>query len=233
MFVSAIVPAAGSGLRLRSSLPKPLVSLNKKPIFIHTLSSLNRHPDIKEIILVVSGNTVGAITQCLKRYKIKKVKELVIGGAARCDSVRNGLKRVSHRAELVLIHDAVRPIIESNMISRIIKEAKKTGAAILGVPIKPTVKEVDMRNRVVRTLRRENVYEIQTPQVFRKDIIINAYKKFSNLRAVDDASLVERLGKTVKVVFGSYFNIKITTPEDLVFARAILKASPHFKGTSF
>ena len=109
------------------------------------------------------------------------------------------------------------------MISRVIKQAAKSGAAILGVPIKSTVKEIGARNRISRTLRRERLYEIQTPQVFQRELIINAYEKFPNVSAVDDASLVERLGKQVVVVLGSYFNLKITTPEDLVFAHAILK----------
>ena len=241
MFVSAIVPAAGLGLRLNPVrntilpkdrtkisngvnrlLPKPLVSLNKKPIFIRTLSTLSRHPDVKEIILVVSSRSLNSTKRYLKKYRIRKIKELVIGGLRRRDSVQKGLSRVSSRADLVLIHDAVRPFIELNMISRVIEEAKRSRAAILGVPIKSTVKEIDARSRVVRTLKREQLYEIQTPQVFQRDLIINAYRKFPNLAAVDDASLVERLGIKVAVVFGSYFNIKITTPEDLVFARSLL-----------
>ena len=223
MFVSAIVPAAGSGLRLNRPLPKPLVKFNKRPIFIHTLSILSRHPDIKEIILVVSSQTLDLTKRYLKKYRIAKIKALVIGGARRRDSVQSGLKWVSRQADLVLIHDAARPFIKLNMISRGIKEAKKSGAAILGVPVKSTVKEITAGSKVLRTLRRERLYEIQTPQVFKRDLIINAYKRFPNLGAVDDSSLVERLGRQVAVVPGSYCNIKITTPEDLVFARAIFK----------
>ena len=223
MFVSAVVPAAGYGLRLGKSIPKPLVSLNKKPIFIHTLSTLSHHPDIKEIILVVSADTLDLAKRYLKKYRIKKIKQLVIGGRSRRESVQNGLRCVSDEANMILIHDAVRPFIELNMISRVIKEAVKSKAAILGVPVKSTIKELAARNRVRRTCKRERFYEIQTPQVFKKDLIINAYRKFPNVSATDDASLVERLGSKVAVVLGSYFNIKITTPEDLVFARAILK----------
>ena len=222
MFVSAIVPAAGFGLRLNRPLPKTLVNLDKKPIFIHTLSVLSRHPNIKEIILVVSSRSLNSTKRYLKKYRIKKVKQLVIGGLRRRDSVQKGLSKVSSQADLVLIHDAVRPFIELSVISRVLKEAQRSKAAILGVPIKSTVKEIDARSRVIRTLRREQLYEIQTPQVFQRDLIINAYRKFPNLAAVDDASLVERLGIKVAVVFGSYFNIKITTPEDLVFARSLL-----------
>ena len=226
MFVSAIVPAAGYGLRLNSPIPKLLISLNNKPIFVHTLSILSLHPDIKEIILVVSRDTLDSTKRYLKKYQIKKIKELVIGGARRRDSVQNGLKWISRQADLVLVHDVARPFIDLGMISRVILEAKKSGSAILGVPVKPTVKEINADNSVVRTLNRERLYEIQTPQVFQRDIIINAYKKFPNMTAVDDASLVEKLGRQVVVVLGSYFNIKITTPEDLIFARSILQEYP-------
>jgi 2-C-methyl-D-erythritol 4-phosphate cytidylyltransferase len=242
MFVSAIVPAAGSGLRLNPvrnttkplggtkisngvnrGLPKPLVKINKKPIFIHTLNTLSRHPDIKEIILVVSGDSLGSARQELKKYRIRKLRDIVIGGPRRSDSVRNGLKLVSSKGSLVLIHDGVRPFIGLGLISRVIKEAEKSGAAIPGVPIKSTVKRINAKSRVIKTLRRQRLYEIQTPQVFQRDLIIDAYREFPNAAAVDDSSLVERLGKRVVVIFGSYFNIKITTPEDLVFAKAILR----------
>lgn len=126
---------------------------------------------------------------------------------------------------MVLIHDAVRPFIDSDMISRVILEAARSGAAVAGMPLKSAIKEIDKSSRVVRTLNRRRLCEIQTPQVFRRELIIEAYGKFPNAAAVDDAALVERLGKRVSVVSGSYFNIKITTPEDLVFAKAILAAS--------
>jgi len=228
MFVSAIVPAAGLGLRLNKSLPKPLVKLNKKPIFIHTIGILSLHPEIKEIILVMSERFLDLTKRYFKRYRIKKIKALVIGGSTRSQSVKEGLKLVSDNADLVLVHDAVRPFIDLDMLSRVIKKANDSGAAVLGVPIKSTVKEINKRFKVIKTLNRQRLYEIQTPQVFQKDLIINAYKSFPNIAAVDDASLVERLGRKVVVVFGSYFNIKITTPEDLVFAHSILK----FKGAS-
>jgi len=222
MFVSAVVPAAGLGLRLNSQVPKPLVELNKKPIFIRTLEVLSRHPDVKEIVLVVSPNSIDSTERYLKKNRIEKIKNLVAGGAKRTDSVRNGLKQVSPEADLVLIHDAVRPFIDSDMISRLIREAEKCGAAVLGVPLKSAIKEIDKNSRIIRTLNRQHLCEIQTPQVFQRELIIEAYRKFPNAAAVDDAYLVEKLGKKVAVVSGSYFNIKITTPEDLVFARSIL-----------
>ncbi|MBU0549079.1 MAG: 2-C-methyl-D-erythritol 4-phosphate cytidylyltransferase [Candidatus Omnitrophica bacterium] len=227
MFVSAIVPAAGLGLRLNSHVPKPLVNLGRKPIFIRTLDVLSAHPVIKEIILVVSSGSLDLTRQHLKKSRTKKIKALVVGGCRRRDSVLNGLSKVSHKADFILIHDAVRPFIDLGLISRVIEEAQESGAAVLGVPVKSTVKEVDRKMRVIRTLKRERLYEIQTPQVFKKDLIVEAYKRFPNAAAVDDAFLVEKLGREVSVVLGSYFNIKITTQEDLVFARSILQGD-HF-----
>ncbi|MFH1678635.1 MAG: 2-C-methyl-D-erythritol 4-phosphate cytidylyltransferase [Candidatus Omnitrophota bacterium] len=229
MFVSAIIPAAGLGLRLNSRIPKPLVRLNKKPIFLHTVGILSSHPDIKELILVVSADNFNLVNSYIKKNKVAKIRDLVIGGGRRRDSVSNGLKRVSREAEFILVHDAVRPFIELDMISRVIQEAKNCKAAVLGVPVKATVKEIDVTGRVLRTLKRQRLYEIQTPQVFQRDLIINAYQRFPNIAAVDDASLVEKAGNKVSVVLGSYFNIKITTPEDLVFAKAILKYQNNLK----
>ncbi len=226
MYVSAIVPAAGLGVRLNNPLPKPLVNLNKKPIFIHTLNVLSRHPDINEINLVVSSRSLKPTKYYLKKYKIKKISALVIGGPKRRNSVENALDKISSKTDIVLIHDAVRPFIDFDMLSRGIKAVKKSGAVVFGLPIKSTVKEVDTQAKVVRTLRMNSLYEIQTPQLFKRELIINAYKRFPNLAAVDDAFLVEELGKKVVVIPGSYFNIKITTPEDLVFAEAILRGKP-------
>ncbi|MBL7081229.1 MAG: 2-C-methyl-D-erythritol 4-phosphate cytidylyltransferase [Candidatus Omnitrophica bacterium] len=224
MFVSAIVVAAGFGLRLNSSIPKPLVRLRDKPIFLYSLSILDSHPEIREIILVVSRGNLSKFERCLKKRPLEKIKKLVFGGARRTDSVKSGLRYVSKNSDFVLIHDACRPFIDSAMVSRLTRETRDSGAAVLGIPLKATIKELDKRGYVRRTLRRENLYEIQTPQVFAKDLILKAYKKrLRRSYVTDDAMLIEKLGLKVKVIPGSYFNIKITTPEDLVFAEAILK----------
>ena len=157
MFVSAVVPAAGYGLRLNSPVAKTLLRLNQKPIFIHTLSVLSRHPHIKEIILVVSESSLRPSIGYLSNHRINKLRHLIIGGLRRRDSVRNGLQAVSPRADLVLVHDAVRPFIDSGMISRVIKAAKISGAAVPGVPVKSTLKEINARGRVIRTLKRERI----------------------------------------------------------------------------
>ncbi|MCM8779926.1 MAG: 2-C-methyl-D-erythritol 4-phosphate cytidylyltransferase [Candidatus Omnitrophica bacterium] len=223
MFVSAVVPAAGFGKRLKSKTPKPLIRIGKKPIFIRTLETLSENDLIKEIILVANKKNLPELRSCLLRYRIRKVKTLVTGGRRRQDSVRNGLKHLNSACVLVLIHDAARPFVTQEIISNAINTAKKFDAAIAAVELKPTVKAIDSRGYISKTLERNRIFEIQTPQVFKKDLIIKAYDRFGHINVTDDSALVEKLSKKIKIVKGSYFNIKITTPEDLVFAEAILR----------
>ena len=219
--LSAIILAAGQGLRLKTIEPKPLVKIGKFPAIIYSLKSLNRHPDIDEIIVVISAGNQKAVVQALRKHSFKKIKAFVLGGKRRQDSVYNGLKAVNINTNWVLIHDSARPFINQKSITKVILAAKKTGAAILGVPVKATIKSIKSKGIVERTLDRSNLWEIQTPQVFKKELIFKAYKESSKMQVTDDASLVEKLGKKVKLVSGSYENIKITTPEDLLFAQAI------------
>ncbi|MDD4899489.1 MAG: 2-C-methyl-D-erythritol 4-phosphate cytidylyltransferase [Candidatus Omnitrophica bacterium] len=223
IYVAAIVVAAGKGTRFNSKIPKPLVKLEGQAVIMHSLAVLSRHPDIKEIIVVVNPSNRGGILKSIEKSAVKKIKALVLGGARRQDSVAYGLRAVSQDASHVLIHDAARPLIEANKISAAINAAKKSGGAVLGVPVKDTIKAVDKKNFVKKNIDRSNLWAIQTPQVFKKELIFRAYKKFTKATVTDDASLVEKLGKNVSVVFGSYDNIKITTPEDLLIAQAIIK----------
>ena len=230
MRVTAILLAAGKGARLRLRLPKPLVKINSKPIIIYSLRALDRHPDIKDIIVVVNlENSQGIISQ-IKQYNINKVCHVIRGGLRRQDSVYNGLKVLNPDTDLVLIHDVARPFIDKRIVSSVIKEGKISSAAILGVPVKATIKKLKAQSSklkgkliVEETLNRNNLWEIQTPQVFKKDLILKAYEKFGGTDVTDDASLVEKIGVKVSVVLGSYNNIKITTPEDLILAKAIAK----------
>ncbi|MFH0913108.1 MAG: 2-C-methyl-D-erythritol 4-phosphate cytidylyltransferase [Candidatus Omnitrophota bacterium] len=234
MHVTAIVLAAGKGLRLRTRIPKPLVEISSQPLIIYCLNILSKHPLIKDIIVVANPGNLKDICNKIRQYRVRKIKDIVLGGKLRCASVMNGLKAIDGRTDLVLIHDGARPFIAKEMVSTVIKTAKRFGAAIVGVPVKATVKQVKSPCRpgrkerskvksVERTLNRDNLWEIQTPQVFKKDLILRAYKKFLSTPVTDDASLVEKSGKSVKVVMGSYFNLKVTTPEDLVLAKAIAK----------
>lgn len=221
-YVSAIVLAAGKGFRFRSKVSKPLAEISSQPAIIYCLDTLSKHREIKEIILVVNANNSQSIAKKVKQYHIKKIRGVIRGGQLRQESVINGLKAISPKADLVLIHDGVRPFIDKKAVSSVIKEAKSSGAAIVGVPVKATIKVVAGRI-VKKTLDRSNLWEVQTPQVFKKDLILKAYKRFGSIRATDDAMLVEKLGARVSIVLGSYANIKITTPEDLVIAEALLK----------
>jgi len=228
MHITAIVLAAGRGLRLKSRLSKPLVEINSQPIIIYSLNTLSQHPDIKDIIVVANSDNLKDIGGKIRRYGIVRIRDVVLGGKERRDSVSNGLDVMDKRTELVLIHDAVRPFIDRKIISSVIKEAKISRAAIVGVPVKATIKQVTghkspvtSRFVVEKTLDRKCLWEIQTPQVFNKDLILRAYRRFANTDVTDDSMLVEKLGVKVTVVLGSYNNIKITTPEDLVLAEAI------------
>ncbi len=219
--ITALVPAAGVGVRMKGAPAKPLLEVKAKPIVIYTLETLQQHPLIDEIVFIFHKDRLEEARVLVKKHKLSKVVRVIAGGATRKDSVRNGLEVVPSRTGLVVIHDGVRPFIDEASITRVIEEARSSGAAVLGVPVKATVKRVDRRQEVDATLRRDELWEIQTPQVFERELIQKAYLRADKTAAPDDAALVEMMGKRVKVVMGSYFNIKITTQEDMVFAEAI------------
>lgn len=220
--VEAIIPAAGRGERLNSKVPKPLVRINSKPILAYALEALAGNKFISRIIIAVSEENREAFKAALRKFRLSKRVSLVLGGRTRQESVAHCLRELGRDTGFVLVHDAARPFIPERLVADCLKEAKKYGAVVCGLPARATLKKVKS-GWVKETLKREDIWEIQTPQVFRKDIILKAYAKFKNISATDDASLVERLGVKVKVIKGSYYNIKITTPEDLVFAKAIAK----------
>ena len=166
-------------------------------------------------------------TDILAPWNLKKVAGIIPGGKERQDSVRAGIEALDGDAELVIIHDAVRPFITAGLIENCIRAAEEEGAATVGVPVKDTVKEVGPDGRILRTCDRSLLWLTQTPQVFRRDIIENAHRAAvrDGFRGTDDTSLVERLGISVRMIRGDYENIKITTPEDLILAEALLAAS--------
>jgi 2-C-methyl-D-erythritol 4-phosphate cytidylyltransferase len=251
--VSAIIVAAGKSNRFsrnnkqwlkggippkagRGKVSKVLVKIDSRPVIYYSLFALNKHPEVDEIIVVASRENSKEINRIVKRFKINKAKGIVLGGKERKDSVLSGLKALSPESSRVLIHDGARPLIDKNTISSVIKASKASGAAITGVPIKPTVKMAYTIWRIAygkrekikglfvkKTLNRDELWDIQTPQVFKKDLILAAYSKFGNRKVTDDAALVEKLKVKVRIVQGSYSNIKITTPEDLIMAEAVLR----------
>ncbi len=220
--LSAILLAAGKSRRFLKRQSKVLSGICAKPVIYYSLSVLNKHPKVDEIIVVASLKNIKEIALIIRKYKIGKAVKVVLGGGERKYSVYNGLKVLSPDTDYVLIHDGARPFINSKMISSSILAARKHRAAVVGVPEKHTIKEIG-RRKAIKTLNRESLWEIQTPQVFKKDIILKAYQNISGYNVTDDAMLVERLGIRPAVVLGSYSNIKITTPEDLTIAEAILK----------
>jgi 2-C-methyl-D-erythritol 4-phosphate cytidylyltransferase len=200
--------------------------LKGKPLIAWTLESLCRPGCVDEVILVVKKQAREKAEKIVRRYGFTKVKKIIPGGRRRCDSVGRGLKAVCPDTDIVLVHDGARPILDQEIIKNTVYCAKKYGAAAAGVPVKPTIKQIDKKGFVRTTLKRDKIWEIQTPQGFKKQIIAGAYKKLDHHKkdATDDAYLVERMGRKVKLVKGSYRNIKVTTPEDLKIAEAILKA---------
>jgi 2-C-methyl-D-erythritol 4-phosphate cytidylyltransferase len=223
--VTAIVLAAGSGVRLASPIPKPLIKIGATPLIIYSLRTFNEHQAIDDIIVTAHHDTRERIIREINRYGISKVRHVILGGKRRQDSVALALRVLPQDTDTVLIHDGARPFVDQRCITTAISAVTYSGAAIVGVPVKNTIKRILPKGRhrclVQETLPREVLYEIQTPQVFQKDLIQRAYKRYGREKATDDAMLVEKLGGKVSVVMGSYSNIKITTQEDLVCAQQL------------
>lgn len=228
----AIFPAAGSGNRMGREISKQYLALGGMPLLVHTLNVFERCPLVDALLVVVPPPDVEAVrTEMLPRWSLKKLAGVIPGGKERQDSVRAGIEALDRETELVVIHDAVRPFITVEIIENCIRAAAEEGAATVGVPVKDTVKEVGADGRVMRTCDRNLLWLTQTPQAFRRDIIENAHRAAvrDGYRGTDDTSLVERLGIAVRMIRGDYGNIKITTPEDLVIAEALLAALPQAK----
>ena len=226
MKVVALIAAAGKGSRMGAREKKPYLILGGKPILAYTLSEFEKCSLIDETILVVSENEIeysrGSIVEA---FKFKKVSKVVAGGLKRQDSVWEGLKALKNYYELVMVHDGVRPFISQEILEKSIHETANHGATVVAVPVKETIKMVSEKAEVLETMDRSRVWAIQTPQTFKYDILKKAYEEAAKdgFYGTDDASLVERLGIKVKIIPGSYENIKITTPEDLALGEAILK----------
>ena len=223
--VSVIMPAAGLSQRMGASVRKPFIMIGDKPVFFYTLEKFSKLKRVKEIIFVVNEKDRSTViekwTDELKAYKVTKV---VTGGERRQDSIYNGLSHLDPDTEVILIHDAVRPLVKNDEIEAVIKSTEEKGAAIVASPMKLTVKKVDSNLDIVETVPRHDLWMAQTPQGFKRDMLVNAYDKIkdTNEEFTDDAEVVEKAGHTVGIVSGSYDNIKITTREDLKLAELLL-----------
>lgn len=224
MQVSAIIAAGGRGRRMNSSISKQFLNIKGHPILYYTLKKFEKMDKIKSIVLVTGADDLDYTREeIIKRYRFKKIR-LVEGGKERQDSVYNGLRELSPQTDIVVIHDGVRPFVPVNIIEKSITAAAKYKAVGVAVPVKDTIKVVDKNHTIKNTPDRKTLWAMQTPQSFTYDIIMRAYEKAmrDGFYGTDDTVLVERLGLPVKIIEGAYENIKITTPEDIVFAETFI-----------
>jgi 2-C-methyl-D-erythritol 4-phosphate cytidylyltransferase/2-C-methyl-D-erythritol 2,4-cyclodiphosphate synthase len=222
----AIIPAGGAGKRLKSHVAKQYLFLDHIPVLVHTLKIFQKSKVIDNIVLALPPDDLVSIRQeIIDKYSLTKVTTIVAGGKERQDSVRNSLSAINGKCDVVVIHDGVRPFVTEKMIRRVVAAAETTGAASAGVKAKDTIKETKKDNMVVATIPRQNLWLTQTPQAFKFELLKEAYKSAHDEKfyGTDDASLLERIGKKVKMIEGSYKNIKITTQEDILIADALMK----------
>jgi 2-C-methyl-D-erythritol 4-phosphate cytidylyltransferase len=220
----ALVPAAGRGLRMGGAVPKQFLSLGGLPLILHSLRVLQASPSIDAIILAVPPSEMDyCLSDIVAAHRFTKVIKVVPGGQERQDSVRHALEAADEDSGIVVVHDAVRPFVTERMVSDVVKAAKATGAAIVALPMKDTVKQVGVDHVIERTIDRRPLWLAQTPQAFRRDWLLAAHRKAhaEGVHATDDAYLVEWCGHAVSVVEGSGENIKVTRPEDMVIGEAI------------
>lgn len=233
MNVVSIIPAAGKGQRMGPGPKKPYLLLNGRPILYYVLAGLDKTTAVAQLIIAVyPGEEEICRKEIIQKFSFKKNIEIISGGETRQDSVRQALNNLPQNCDMVLIHDGARPLISQKMIANAIQATAKWRATAMGVPVKDTIKIVSEDGIIETTPPRQALWSIQTPQTFEKTLILEAYHKAyqDDFKGTDDAGLVERLGIAVKIIRGSYENIKITTKEDLLVAEAILRKGQ--KGTN-
>lgn len=224
--VAAIIPAAGKGIRMGQPEPKQFLALQGDPILIHTLRVFQQIVSIGYIVVVVPAAYRSTVEDLIRHHGLTKVYMVIAGGKERQDSVRAGLGVLPEEVELVLVHDGVRPFVPVSVVESCLQEAENYGAAMVAVPVKDTLKIVSDQKVVEHTVKRDGVWQAQTPQAAAKSLLNRAYRRLALAKehyiATDEAGLLELLGHPVKVVEGSEMNIKITRQEDLTLAMAIL-----------
>jgi 2-C-methyl-D-erythritol 4-phosphate cytidylyltransferase len=218
-----VIPAAGKGKRMKAGRNKLLLELEGKPVIIHTLAVFEADPSCEGIVLSIHPDERSEFEQLLLTYNIQKVYAFATGGQERQHSVYSGLKMLPPESDIVLVHDGARPFITRETIARLARSASDTGAAIAAVPVKDTIKQAE-GGTVSQTVDRANLWSVQTPQAFQMAVLLPAQQKAEEepFLGTDESSLVERTGYSVQIVESDYDNIKLTTPEDLYFARAII-----------
>ena len=221
---TAVILAAGLGKRMQAGHNRQFIEICGQSVLTHTLTVFAQIPEIANIVLVVRAGEEDTCQNMIPEIAENKTV-LAIGGKERQDSVHNGIRAITWECEYILIHDGARPLVTEDVIRRTLLAAQNSGAAICAVPVKDTIKQADSDGNVLATIPRESLWAVQTPQVFRADLIRRAYENayVHNHYGTDDASLVEYLGEKIKIVTGDYENIKITTPEDIPTAEQILQ----------
>jgi 2-C-methyl-D-erythritol 4-phosphate cytidylyltransferase len=219
---AAIIVAGGKGLRFGGRVRKQYILLNGKPIVWWSLRAFEKSPSVQSMILVVPTEDVSQLSAKSRAWKFGKLTSIVCGGVTRADSVRKGLSAVSETCQYVAVHDAVRPLIKPETIERVIQAARQSKAALAACPSKDTVKLANGDGCIHSTPAREKVWLAQTPQAFEINLLRRAHRKAKKVLATDDAMLVERLGIKVRLVDAPADNMKITTPIDLMIARAFM-----------
>jgi 2-C-methyl-D-erythritol 4-phosphate cytidylyltransferase len=224
---AVILPAAGKSSRFKDpSYKKPFAPLENRAIWLHSAEKFVNRDDVKQLIVVINAEDREAFdTKFSANVAILGI-DVVQGGAHRTDSVANALARVKADVDFVAVHDAARPCLANEWIDKVFAAAEKSGAAIPAIPLRGTLKRVAKGGVILETVDRRDLWEAQTPQVFRRQLLLDAYAQRGDLVATDDAQLVERLGHPVTVVEGSPINLKVTTKEDLRLAQHALKALP-------
>lgn len=229
------VGTSRNGCRTDTVVPTPdhgkkqFTFLEGKPILAHTLDKFEACSLIRSVRLVVSQEDMDyCLKEIVEKYRFQKVSKIVPGGKWRQDSVKNGIDALPKDADIVAIHDGVRPLVTQAMIEDSVHSALRYGAVVLAIPVKETIKMSNPDGTVLKTLDRESLWQVQTPQTFQINVIREAYNRAvaDGFVGTDDASLVERLGVKVHILPGSHTNIKITTPEDLMLASLFLKMDP-------
>jgi 2-C-methyl-D-erythritol 4-phosphate cytidylyltransferase len=224
--VGVVIPAAGAGMRMGPAAPKQFLELEGKPIVAWTIAHFQLSPEVDSIVLAAAEAQIDLMKRIVSEYGYSKVCAVVAGGARRQDSVRNGLRALEERKpDLVLVHDAVRPFIDHTIILSVLGALSVADAAMVAIPVKETVKLAGPDGFVRSTPPREGLWIAQTPQASRYADLCRAFERAAadGVLATDEAGLLERIGKRVAIVPGSYDNIKITTPEDLELAMLIAR----------
>jgi 2-C-methyl-D-erythritol 4-phosphate cytidylyltransferase len=236
--MAAIVPAAGLGTRMGAETPKQFLELDGVPIIVHSVRRIAACALVTDIIIATRGDVVVSLEERLRKEKFNQTVRVVRGGDSRQESVAQALREVLDETEIVLVHDAVRPFVTAEQIARVIEEARRCQAAILGIPAMDTVKEVKRASLpedvalIIGTIPRERIVLAQTPQAFSTKLLKEAFARAQTdgVNASDEAGLVERLGHDVHVVLGSERNMKITRPTDMELARFYLEQERHKGG---